>query len=163
MNPNNILLTSEMDPVISDFGLEWLISGKTNYACDKSCNETMIRRDHLHHRRHHYQAPESLKTFKSNPKWDVYAFGIILLELFSGKVFSDKELAMWNTNLTIADMETNILRVTDQFITSMDMHGTKDSILRCFELGFSCASLVPHKRPSMKEALHVLEKIPSPS
>ncbi|KAJ0441818.1 putative protein kinase RLK-Pelle-LRR-III family [Helianthus annuus] len=161
MNPNNILLTSEMDPVISDFGLEWLISGKTNYACDKSRNDTIMCRDHLH--RHHYQAPESLKTFKSNPKWDVYAFGIILLELFSGKGFSDKELAMWNTNLTIADMETNILRVTDQFITSMDMHGTKDSILRCFELGFSCASLVPHKRPSMKEALHVLEKIPSPS
>lgn len=174
IKPNNILLTPEMDPLISDFGLEWLMSGKTSYAFDKSTLNSGSKRSSSshgvtiishgqYHYHNHYQAPESVKTLKSNPKWDVYSFGIILLELFSGKVLSDKELALWNKDSIVDDMDTKILRITDQFITTLDMHGRKDSVLTCFKLGFSCASLVPHKRPSMKEALQELEKIPCPS
>lgn len=172
MKPNNILLTPNMDPVISDFGLEWLRLGKINSTIYKSTSkreEPIITRNYHHH--YHqtnnlygyvspYQAPESIKTSKSNPKWDVYSFGIILLELFSGKFFSDKELAQWNTDSMIADMETKILKQGNQSISAIDVHGSrKDCLLKCIELGFSCASLVPHMRPSMKEVLQVLEKI----
>ncbi|KAI3675327.1 hypothetical protein L1987_84916 [Smallanthus sonchifolius] len=162
-----------MDPVISDFGLEWLTSGKTSYSIDKSSRNFGSKRSTSSRDQHHhhptgsmhgclspYQAPESMNTVKSNPKWDVYSFGIILLELFSGKVFTDKELALMNTDSTIADMDTKILKITDLFITTFDVHGRKDCFLTCLRLGFSCASLVPHKRPSMKEVLQVLEKIP---
>ncbi|KAD3066412.1 hypothetical protein E3N88_34292 [Mikania micrantha] len=203
IKPNNILFTSQMDPVISDFGLDWLISGKTNYAIDKStrnfgskrstssCDqETTIGGDHYHH--HHqpantnaymalptsslhgcathphrllvgyvspFQAPESINTLKSNPKWDVYSFGIILLKLFTGKVFVDKELVQWNTDSMCNEMDTKILNMANQF-TTFDVHGRKDCVLTCLKLGLSCASLVPQKRPSMKEALQMLEKIP---
>ena len=35
----------------------------------------------------------------------------------------------------------------------------EETTLVCFKLGFRCASLQPQKRPSMKEALQILEKI----
>lgn len=43
----------------------------------------------------------------------------------------------------------------------VEMEGREEAIVACFRLGFSCASFVPQKRPSMKEAIQILEKIPS--
>ncbi|KAJ9537892.1 hypothetical protein OSB04_030625 [Centaurea solstitialis] len=187
IKPSNILLTSEMDPVISDFGLEWLISGKHNYKTKGSNRHFGSKRSissreemMIHHDYHHsassspymapatgllgctspYHAPESMKSLKLNPKWDVYSFGIVLLELISGKVFSERELGLWNTGSSDIEDENSILKLVDMSIRS-DIDGRRDATLTCFKLGFSCASLNPQKRPSMKEALQVLEKIPS--
>lgn len=189
IKPSNILLTSEMDPVISDFGLEWLILGKHNYKTKGSNRHFGSKRSissreemMIHHDYHHsassspymapatgllgctspYHAPESMKSLKLNPKWDVYSFGIVLLELISGKVFSERELGLWNTGSSDIEDENSILKLVDLSIRS-DIDGRRDATLACFKLGFSCASLNPQKRPSMKEALQVLEKIPSSS
>nr|XP_043622868.1 receptor protein kinase-like protein At4g34220 [Erigeron canadensis] len=179
IKPSNILLTSEMDALISDFGLEWLVSGQKSDITDKSTRNfgsksaitSSINNDNttyvtpstsLHKWTSPYQAPESTKTLKPNPKWDVYSFGVILIELFSGKMLSTRELAHWNTDLSISNNETKILEIIDAF-TTVDVHKHKDCLLMCFKLGFNCASSAPQKRPSMKEALQVLEKIPSPS
>ncbi|KAL4588681.1 hypothetical protein LXL04_001575 [Taraxacum kok-saghyz] len=190
IKPSNILLTMEMEPIISDFGLEWLISGKHNYKTKgsnrhfgskrsiSSREEMMIHHDHYHHSASSspymapatgllgctspYHAPESMKSLKPNPKWDVYSFGIVLLELISGKVFSERELGEWNASSLNIDDESSILRLVDMSIKT-DINGRRDATLTCFKLGFSCASLDPQKRPSMKEALHLLEKIPASS
>ncbi|KAL8188901.1 hypothetical protein R6Q57_029421 [Mikania cordata] len=190
IKPSNILLTSEMDPIISDFGLEWLISGKNNHKSKGSnrhfgSKRSISSRDQemmIHHDYHHsantspymtpasgllgctspYHAPESMKSFKPNPKWDVYSFGIVLLELISGKVFSERELGQWYADSSAIDDESSILRLADMSIRT-DIDGRRDATLACFKLGFGCASLNPQKRPSMKEALQILEKIPSSS
>ncbi|KAK9071129.1 hypothetical protein SSX86_009697 [Deinandra increscens subsp. villosa] len=189
IKPSNILLTFEMDPIISDFGLEWLISGKNNYKTKGShrhfgSKRSMSSREEMmiHHDYHHsansspymapasgllgctspYHAPESMKSFKPNPKWDVYSFGIVLLELISGKVFSERELGQWYADSSSIEDEMSILRLADMSIRT-DIDGRREATLVCFKLGFSCASLNPQKRPSMKEALQILEKIPSSS
>ncbi|XP_076954851.1 receptor protein kinase-like protein At4g34220 [Bidens hawaiensis] len=189
IKPSNILLTSEMDPVISDFGLEWLISGKNNYKTKGSNRHFGSKRSissreemMIHHDYHHsansspymapasgllgctspYHAPESMKSLKPNPKWDVYSFGIVLLELISGKVFSERELGQWYADSSTIEDEKSILMLADMSIRT-DIDGRRDAALACFKLGFSCASLNPQKRPSMKEALQILERIPSSS
>ncbi|MFS7890084.1 putative protein kinase RLK-Pelle-LRR-III family [Helianthus anomalus] len=189
IKPSNILLTLEMDPIISDFGVEWLISGKRNYKAKGSNRHFGSKRSissreemMIHHDYHHsansspymapasgllgctspYHAPESMKSLKPNPKWDVYSFGIVLLELISGKVFSERELGQWYADSSSIEDEKSILRLTDMSIRA-DTNGRRDATLACFKLGFSCASLSPQKRPSMKEALQILEKIPSTS
>ncbi|PWA93950.1 acetylesterase [Artemisia annua] len=188
IKPSNILLTSEMDPIISDFGLEWLVSGKNGYKTKGSNRHFGSKRSissreemMIHHDYHHsassspymapatgllgctspYHAPESMKSLKPNSKWDVYSFGIVLLELISGKVFSERELGQWNDGSSIDD-ENSILRLAEMSVRT-DIAGRRDVTLTCFKLGFSCASLNPQKRPSMKEAQQVLEKIPSSS
>lgn len=181
IKPSNILLTQDMDPIISDFGLHWLIHGKHGHKSDGSTRHfgsyrsTSHHHNDLHDQQHNgspyiaptgfigctspYHAPESLKKLKSNPKWDVYSFGILLLEILTGKVFSDRELSQWNTT-TVAEDHSRVTRMVDVVIRS-DVVGREEAIVAWFKLGLSCASLVPQKRPTMKDALGVLEKLPS--
>ncbi|KAL2489219.1 putative LRR receptor-like serine/threonine-protein kinase [Forsythia ovata] len=183
IKPSNILLTEEMEPVISDIRLHLLIYGKHSHKSDSSARHFGSKRATSSHDNIHdhqsvngspyiapvgfvgctspYHAPESLKNLKPNPKWDVYSFGILLLELITGKVFSDRELSQWTTDLVVHD-PNRVLRMADMAIRG-DVAIREEATLSWFKLGFSCASLIPQKRPSMKNALHVLEKIPCSS
>ncbi|MBA0863438.1 hypothetical protein Goshw_021121 [Gossypium schwendimanii] len=182
IKPTNILLDSNMEPIISDLGLDRLLS--RNGATYKPNNSSSIRSissqrstasrdapsDHpttpsspSPHAAATcstpYQALESLKNLKPNPKWDVYSFGMILLELLSGRVLSTGELEQWAVAAASIEEEKNrAVRLGDVAIKG-DMEGKEEAILTCFRLGFSCVSVVPQKRPSMKEAVQILEKI----
>ncbi|KAE8698593.1 hypothetical protein F3Y22_tig00110597pilonHSYRG00466 [Hibiscus syriacus] len=104
-----------------------------------------------------------MKNLKPNPKWDVYSFGIILLELLSGRVISAGELGQWEVpEGSVGEEKNRAVRLADVAIRG-DMEGREEAMLACFRLGFSCASYVPQKRPSMKEAVRVLEKMASDS
>lgn len=176
IKPSNILLTADMEPVISDFGLHWLIYGKHAHKPDGPARHFGSRRstssyDNLNDTgspyigpvgfvgcTSPYHAPESLNNLKPNYKWDVYSFGILLLELLTGKVFSDRELSQWTAG-SVAEDPARVLRMADVAIRG-DVAALEEAMLAWFKLGFSCASLVPQKRPCMRDALHVLEKIP---
>ncbi|KAL2254608.1 probable LRR receptor-like serine/threonine-protein kinase At4g37250 [Sesamum indicum] len=176
IKPSNILLTPDMEPMVCDFGLHWLIHGKHTRKSDGSARHFGSKRstDDLYDQSINgspyiapagfvgctspYHAPESLNNLKPSPKWDVYSFGILLLELLTGKVFSDRELSQWNVG-SVAEDPNQVLRMADVAIRG-DVAGREEAMLAWFKLGFSCASLVPQKRPCMKDAVHVLEKTP---
>ncbi|OMO63282.1 hypothetical protein COLO4_32600 [Corchorus olitorius] len=190
IKPSNILLNSNMEPLISDLGLDRLVSGNAaSYKANSSgrflsSQRSTTSRDNgqvpeppSSPSRHAastsaassstgtstqaYQAPESLKSIKPNPKWDVYSFGIILLELLSGRVFTTRELSQWALPAgSVGEEKNRAVRLADVAIRG-DVEGREEDMLACFRLGFSCASFVPQKRPSMKEAAQILEKIPS--
>ena len=174
IKPSNILLTPDMDPIISDLGLLWLVHGT---KVGGSARQFGSKRSHDGPQEMSvsgspyispfsypsgcaspYQAPESLKNIKPSPKWDVYSFGIVLLELFTGKACVDKELGQWTPSIGLEDRYW-VLRMADAGLRA-EIQGKEEVMMGIFKLGFSCASLVPQKRPSMKETLRVLEKIP---
>lgn len=173
IKPSNILLTPDMDPLISDYGLHLLIYGKDNRRSDGSRHFGSKRspassQDDPHDQRagfigctSPYHAPESLNNLKPSPKWDVYSFGILLLELLTGKVFSNQELSQWTAG-SVGEDPSRVMRMADVAIRG-DVAGREEATVAWFKLGFGCASLVPQKRPCMRDALHVLEKIPSSS
>ncbi|KAG8368355.1 hypothetical protein BUALT_Bualt15G0036900 [Buddleja alternifolia] len=180
IKPSNILLTQDMEPIISDFGLNGLIHGKhrrkpsgsaRHFGSKRSASSGDDPHDHTVNFgspyvgppvfvgcTSPYHAPESLNSLKPNPKWDVYSFGILLLELLTGKVFSDRELSQWTAG-SVAEDPSRVLRMADVAIRG-DVAGREEAMLAWFKLGFSCASLVPQKRPCMRDAINVLEKIP---
>ncbi|XP_076900853.1 putative LRR receptor-like serine/threonine-protein kinase At4g37250 [Bidens hawaiensis] len=182
LKPSNILLGSDMEPKIGDFGLERLL------AVDQSCKVGGSTRTFGSKRSNTsrdsftdmvvgpklspspssmgcispYYAPESLRNLKPSPKWDVYSYGVILLELLTGKVFVSDEFGpasmTWNSTLTIEEKK-KVLRMVDVAIRA-DMEGKEEALLALLRVAYSCISPVPQKRPHMKEVLHALEKFP---
>ncbi|KAL6209841.1 hypothetical protein ACLB2K_020780 [Fragaria x ananassa] len=182
IKPSNILLNSDFDPVISDFGLDKLmLSGMISHKGSGSARGYFGSLKSAGARKGFndmvppvagspiatsssaggalspYQAPESLKNLNPNPKWDVYSFGIVLLELLTGRVFSERELADQWTAGSLMGEKNRVLVMVDVAIRA-EVEGREDALQACLKLGFSCASFVPQKRPTMKEALQVLDK-----
>ncbi|KFK30350.1 hypothetical protein AALP_AA7G250200 [Arabis alpina] len=179
LKPSSILLGHYMEPKIGDFGLERLLTGETSYSraggssrIFSSKRSTMSSRDFASIGPtpspspssigpiSPYCAPESFRSLKANPKWDVFGFGVILLELLTGKIVSVEEIGLGN-GLTVEDGH-RALRMADVAIRG-ELEGKEDFLLSCFKLGYSCASPIPQKRPTMKESLAVLERFPNNS
>ncbi|KAG8075180.1 hypothetical protein GUJ93_ZPchr0006g44698 [Zizania palustris] len=108
-----------------------------------------------------YQAPECLKNLRPNAKWDVYSFGMVLLELLSGRVYSEVELCQWHSGFVVEE-RSRVLRMTDPTLRG-EVDGKEDALLVCFKLAFACCAMAPSKRPAMRDAVMVLDRIPSPS
>lgn len=183
IKPSNILLNSDLDPIISDFGLDKLMLGNMiNHKGSGSARgyfgslKSGAAREGLNDvlppvvgspvatssssaggALSPYHAPESLKNLKPNPKWDVYSFGIVLLELLTGRVYSERELADQWTAGSLMGEKNRVLVMVDAAIRA-EVEGREDALQACLKLGFSCASFVPQRRPTMKEALQVLDK-----
>ncbi|KAL0372794.1 UNVERIFIED_CONTAM: Serine/threonine-protein kinase BRI1-like 2 [Sesamum calycinum] len=80
MKSSNVLLDNEMDARVSDFGMARLISALDTHLSVSTLAGTPG-----------YVPPEYYQSFRCTAKGDVYSFGVILLELLTGKRPTDKE------------------------------------------------------------------------
>ncbi|KAI3468176.1 hypothetical protein Pfo_024839 [Paulownia fortunei] len=142
---SNILLDSEFNTKIADFGLAKLLNrhGRTETASAVAGTFGYI-------------APEYAYTRKVNTKSDVYSFGVVLLELTTGREAVTRgdymNLAGW-AQLHYRDTSTIFEALDDEIKESIYL----DQIITVFRLGVICTAASPSNRPSMKDCLHILQ------
>ncbi|KAJ6328213.1 hypothetical protein OIU77_009992 [Salix suchowensis] len=110
-----------------------------------------------------YMAPEYVRGGQVTPKIDVYAFGVVLLEMITGKdaVFTqdDREVLLSTTIVSI--MENKNPEVELDFLVDPALKGScrTDFALCLAKVSVACLIKEPARRPSMEEVVSILLKI----
>ncbi|XAR53375.1 Non-specific serine/threonine protein kinase [Bertholletia excelsa] len=153
LKPSNILLDEDMVGHVADFGIAKIL--------DKNRAPTQTRTLGTMG----YIAPEYGSEGLVSTKVDIYSFGVMLLEAFTGKrptyeMFTEEiSLTKWiNTSLPEKYMEvvdSNLLRGEN----GQDLNTVKDEVLAIMELGLQCSANIPYQRPDIKDVTAKLNKI----
>ncbi|XP_062165401.1 putative kinase-like protein TMKL1 [Alnus glutinosa] len=153
----NILLDRNYQAYMSDFGLHLLLNA--------TAGQEMLEASAAEG----YRAPELIKMKDASQESDIYSFGIILLELLSGKEPINQDPTPDEDFYLPNFMRNAVLghRIADLFhpnILVSNMHDgrrqvSEEGILKFFRLAMSCCSPSPSLRPNIKQILWKLEDI----
>ncbi|KAJ4974067.1 hypothetical protein NE237_007241 [Protea cynaroides] len=154
MKSSNVLLDHKMEARVSDFGMARLISALDTHLSVSTLAGTPG-----------YVPPEYYQSFRCTAKGDVYSFGVILLELLTGKRPTDKE-DFGDTNLVgwvkMRVREGKGKEVIDPLLLSAIKEGNEDEseelkeIMRNLEITMQCVEDFPSKRPNMLQVVAML-------
>ncbi|OAY22846.1 lysM domain receptor-like kinase 4 [Manihot esculenta] len=151
---SNILLDSKLRAKIANFGHARAAARgtTTNAAVTKHVEGTRG-----------YMAPEYVQAGQVTPKIDVYAFGVVLLELITGKdavfIQDGRETLLSTATVSILQKENAeaelALFIHPSFLGSHDIK----LALRLARVSLACLVNAPEKRPGMGEIVSTLLKI----
>ncbi|XP_031501082.1 receptor protein kinase-like protein ZAR1 [Nymphaea colorata] len=170
LKPTNILLGINMEPYVSDFGLGRLANiagGTPRLQSDRIATETkqqhsadaavnlIVSPGSL------YQAPEAPKVLKPSQKWDVYSYGVILLELITGRspealmASLDMDLVRWvqlciDEKKPFSDVLDNVL------LHELEM---EEEMIGVLKIALACVQSNPERRPSMRNVCDLLDRL----
>ncbi|XP_023643360.1 probable serine/threonine-protein kinase PBL7 [Capsella rubella] len=150
IKPSNILLSSNKIPKLCDFGLAtWTAAPSVHFLC-KTVKGTFG-----------YLAPEYFQHGKISDKTDVYAFGVVLLELITGRKpieprrpSGEENLVVWAKPLlhrgieAIEELLDPRLKCTRKKTPSME---------RMIRAAAACVINEEARRPGMQEILSILK------
>ena len=96
-------------------------------------------------------------TLRVNEKSDIYSFGVVILELVTGRrpidpEFGEKDLVTWVCN---GLDQKGIDHVIDPNLDS----AFKEQISKVLDIGLLCVSSLPSNRPSMRRVVKMLQEV----
>lgn len=144
----NILLDEGYEAKLSDYGLGKLLPMLNNYPLTKF------------HTAAGYIAPElACQSLRFSDKCDVYSFGVILLELVTGR--KPVENPTETEVVVLCDHVRELLeKGTASACFDQSLRGfAENELIQVMKLGLICTSEAPSRRPSMAEVVQVLESI----
>ncbi|XP_057461109.1 G-type lectin S-receptor-like serine/threonine-protein kinase SD1-1 [Actinidia eriantha] len=146
LKASNVLLDNNLNPKISDFGLARIFEGDEISAKTKRVVGT-----------YGYMSPEYAIDEMFSAKSDVFSFGVLILEMISGKRnrgFSHPDhhhsllghaWLLWNENKALDVLDP---RLKDSYVESQ--------VLRCVQVGLLCVQKLPAERPTMSSVVFML-------
>ncbi|EEF41588.1 ATP binding protein, putative [Ricinus communis] len=150
---SNVLLDSSGEPKVGDYGLARLLPMLDRYVLSSKIQSALG-----------YMAPEfACRTVKITEKCDVYGFGVLVLEIVTGKrpvEYMEDDVAV------LCDMVRGALeegRVEECIDDRLQGNFPADEVVPVMKLGLICTSQVPSNRPDMGEVVNILELIRCPS
>ncbi|KAL6126736.1 hypothetical protein ACLB2K_074781 [Fragaria x ananassa] len=147
---SNILLTEKMQAKLCDFGVSKLLSTET-------ATHTMT--DHVRGTRGYFD-PEYYTTGKLNKKSDIYSFGVVLLELITGRtaIIEDVESEPVHICQWVRPMFQR--RDIESILDSRIQAGTYNvsSAWKAVEIAMECVSSTAIERPDINVAYKELKE-----
>jgi len=104
------------------------------------------------------RAAEYAYTLRVNEKSDIYSFGVVILELVTGKLpvdaeFGEKDLVRWVCSTL---EQKGVDHVLDP---NLDTSLFKEEINKLLNIGLLCTSNLPMNRPSMRRVVKMLLEV----
>ncbi|CAK9316482.1 unnamed protein product [Citrullus colocynthis] len=146
LKSSNILLNSNYEPLLTDFGLDPLVC-----------------QDQAHHFMAAYKSPEYIRHQRVSRKTDVWSLGILILELLTGK-FPANYLRHGAANGDLAAWVKSAVREewTAEVFDGDMMKGTKNEdgeMVRLLRIGMNCSEADEDQRWGLKEAVEKIEEL----
>ncbi|CAK9135943.1 unnamed protein product [Ilex paraguariensis] len=143
----NILLDENYKAKLSDYGLGKLLPLLDNYGLTKFHNAVG------------YVAPELAQSLRLSDKCDVYGFGVILLELVTGRKPVESPVA--NEVVVLCEYVRRLIENgSASACFDRSLRGfAENELIQVMKLGLICTSETPSRRPNMAEVVQILESI----
>ncbi|ESQ41650.1 hypothetical protein EUTSA_v10012966mg [Eutrema salsugineum] len=142
---SNVLLSESFEAKVSDY-----------------CLAPMISPTSTPNRIDGYRAPEVTDARRISQKADVYSFGVLLLELLTGKSPTHQQLTeegvdlpRWVSSITEQQSPSDVF---DPELTRYQADGN-ENMIRLLKIGISCTAQYPDSRPSMPEVTRLIEEV----
>ncbi|CAL4950945.1 unnamed protein product [Urochloa decumbens] len=149
---SNILLDNNFEALVADFGLARLALD----ACTHVTTRVMGTFGYL--------APEYASSGKLTERSDVFSFGVVLLELITGrkpvdasKPLGDESLVEWARPLLTQALESgNLGELVD---ARLDKNYNEVELFRMIEAAAACIRHSASRRPKMSQVVRVLDSL----
>ncbi|XP_042442793.1 LRR receptor-like serine/threonine-protein kinase FEI 1 [Zingiber officinale] len=142
---SNILLDGNLEARVSDFGLAKLLE-------DEESHITTIVVGTFG-----YLAPEYMQSGRATEKTDVYSFGVLVLEVLSGKRPTDSVFIEKGLNI-VGWLNFLIVENRPREIIDPMCEGTQiESLDALLSVAIQCVSSSPEDRPTMHRVVQMLE------
>lgn len=144
---SNILLDENMEAQVSDFGLATLMEP------DKTHVSTLVAGTFG------YLAPEYFDTGRATVKGDVYSYGVVLLELLTGRRPNDETFIEEGTKL-VKWVQVVVQEKREEYVIDNVLKNyPSEEINAVFGIALMCLQSDPTRRPTMAEVVKMLERI----
>lgn len=153
LKSTNVLIDCSGEPKVGDFGLVKLLPMLDHCVLSSKIQSALG-----------YMAPEfACRTVKITEKCDVYGFGILVLEVVTGKrpvEYMEDDVVVLCDMVRGALEEGKVEQCVDERLLG---NFAAEEAIPVIKLGLICASQVPSNRPDMAEVVNILELIQCPS